>query len=152
MTKCCIYSKRPLQFQIKSGYNHKGIKFRGVAPQFFVFFHIGVPPPPGNSSCRDFCQYSHLCLPMKSLIIVFIQNAPLQFNKKAVTTTKDRIFGMLPHSILYFFILPPPLTHFISRQVGFLPIFPPLLANKMIKYCIYLKHLLPITKKKRLQR
>ena len=43
MTKYCIYSKRPLQFQIKSGYNHKGIKFRGVAPQFFVFFHIGVP-------------------------------------------------------------------------------------------------------------
>ena len=109
MTKYCIYSKRPLQFQIKSGYNHKGIKFRGVAPQFFVFFHIGVPPPPGNSSCRDFCQYSHLCLPMKSLIIVFIQNAPLQFKKKAVTTTKDRIFGMLPHSIfLFFHIAPPP--------------------------------------------
>ena len=103
MTKYCIYSKRPLQFQIKSGYNHKGIKFRGVAPQFFVFFHIGVPPPPGNSSCRDFCEYSHLCLPMKSLIIVFIQNAPLQLKKKRGYNHKGSNFRDVAPQYFVFF-------------------------------------------------
>ena len=45
MTKFCIYSKRPLQFPQKSGFYHKGSKFRGVAPHYFDFFYIvGVPP------------------------------------------------------------------------------------------------------------
>ena len=30
----------------KPGYNHTGPKFRGVAPQYFVFFHYcGAPTP-----------------------------------------------------------------------------------------------------------
>ena len=46
MTKFCIYSKRPLQFPQKSGFNHKGPKFRCVAPQYFVFFHYWGGSPP----------------------------------------------------------------------------------------------------------
>ena len=40
MTQFCIYSKRPLQFPQKSCFNHKGSKFRGVAPLYLVLDHV----------------------------------------------------------------------------------------------------------------
>ena len=61
MTKFCIYSKRPPPVSSKCVFNHQGSKFRGVAPQYFVFFIIGGGLPPGKSSSRVFCQYYPLC-------------------------------------------------------------------------------------------
>ena len=39
INKYCIFAKRPPPISKKSGCNHKGSKFQGVAPQYFVFFH-----------------------------------------------------------------------------------------------------------------
>ena len=77
------FCKTPPPISKKSGCNHKGSKFQGVAPQYFVFFHYwGGGRPPGKSSSRVLCQYSQ---------------------KNPVTTRKDRNFGLFL-SVFCFFL------------------------------------------------
>ena len=82
INKYCIFAKRPPPISKKSGCNHKGSKFQGVAPQYFVFFHYWGGRPPGKSSSRVLCQYSQ---------------------KNPVTTTKDRNFGVFLSVFCFFF-------------------------------------------------
>ena len=103
LEKILYLFRTPLQFQLKSGYNHQGTKFRDVAPQYFVFLHIGFPPPPGNSSSRDFSQYSQLCLPIKCPIIVYIQNAPPPNSKKSGYNHKGSKFRGVDTQYCVFF-------------------------------------------------
>ena len=65
--------------------------------------------------------------PFKRPNVEVIQNALLLYQEKAVTINKDRNFGVLTISILYFFILGGPL---VSRQVVFFANISPLFCLK----------------------
>ena len=125
MTNFRIYSKLPLKFPQKSGFNHKASKFRLVAPHYAVFFHYWGGPPLVSRQVVFFANIAVLPAHKMTNFRIYSKLPPPISSKKRFQPQSIEISGCCTSVFCIFSLLwghPP----FISRQVGFFAKIPPL--------------------------
>ena len=118
MNKIIIIQMPPPICTQKKWVQQKRVEISVCCPTVFCIFSYS-PSPLVSRKVVFFANIAFLPAHKKTKFCIYSKTPPSYFTKKAVSTTKVRNFGLLPLSILYFFIIGGGSLPLVSRQVGF---------------------------------